>query len=72
MQLKNLSLFFMLFGFSWMLYAIRGIVRKEITTYPRGRTGSTYVGEDAVRRGFLELIFGFTFAAVGFTLFWFA
>ncbi len=54
-----------------MIYAIRGIVRKKITTYPRGGRRTTYIGRDAVRQGLFELLLGFTFSAVGLVLYWF-
>lgn len=72
MQARHISLIFGIFGVAWMLYAINGILRREITTQPRGRPGKTYTARAAVWQGLVELMFGFAFAAVAFVLHWFS
>jgi len=66
-----LALLLMFFGIAWIICGVRGIVRKEFTTYVRGRgSGTTYVGSEAVRLRLFELLCGLALAAVGFVLYW--
>lgn len=67
--MHNVSLLFFVFGVAWMAYAIKGILRRKITTYPRGVVGSTYEGKAAVLQGLVEFLIGFLFFAIGLALY---
>jgi hypothetical protein len=69
MILRNVAVFFALLGLAWMAYAIRGIIRKEITTYPKGGRGCTYYGRAAVWQGLFELLLGLVVLAIALVLY---
>jgi hypothetical protein len=66
---RHISLLFLIFGVAWMAYAIRGILRRRIRTYPRGARGTTFEGREAIRQGFVELLVGLAVSAVALVLY---
>lgn len=67
--MRHLSLLFLIFGVAWMAYAIRGILRRRIRTYPRGARGTILEGREAIRQGFVELLIGLAAFAVALVLY---
>jgi len=67
---KYISLLVAAFGAAWAVYAIVGIVRKQITTHGRGGRGSTYTGPAAAKEGYFQLLVGVMFVVGGLVFYW--
>lgn len=70
MEPKLISLLVASLGAALVVYAVAGIVRKQITTHGRGGRGSTYTGLAAVKEGLFQLLVGVMFAVGGLVFYW--